>query len=72
QIILRAPFATPRFTLQVEGRLSQPPRVETGRIATTLEKTARALWLKGGAWHQSDTAATLCFNLSKGQTTVTI
>ncbi len=72
QIILRAPFATPRFTLQVEGRLSQPPRIEAGGIATTLDKVAQPLWLKGGAWHQADTAATLCFDLPKGQTTVTI
>jgi len=72
QVTLRAPFATPRFTLRIEGKTSRPPVLDSGGAATTLEKVGQALWLKSGTWCESDGAVVLCFDLPKGQTTVTI
>lgn len=72
KIALRAPFGTPRFTIRVNGRLARTPRVETPGGATPLEAVGQPLWLRPGTWHQTDDGATLCFDLRKGQTTITI
>ncbi|UCD50619.1 MAG: twin-arginine translocation signal domain-containing protein [Phycisphaerales bacterium] len=70
KIALQAPFATPHFTLRIEGKMSRPPVVERGAAATTLEKVGQALWLKSGTWCESDDGVMLCFDLSKGHSTV--
>ena len=72
QITLRAPFATPRFTVRIPGKPAQPPRIETTGIATTPNEVTDPLRLQPNTWHQTDTATTLCFNLPKGQTTIAI
>ena len=72
RIVLRAPFATPRFTIRVKGKISQVPAVERNGVAETLEKVGQVLWLKSGSWCEDGDGVTLCFDLAKGQSTVVI
>lgn len=72
KVTLRAPFATSRFTLRLKGRVSQTPVVRAGGSTTPLEKVARRLHLKRGTWYQEDGNVTVCFDLPKGQSTVSI
>lgn len=72
QIALRAPFATPRFTMRIKGEISQPPVVQSGGATRALEKVGQVLWLKSGTWCEDDDGVMLCFDLSKGQSTVVI
>ena len=71
-ITLRAPFATPRFTLRLSGRAAQPPAVRSNGSPVALEKVAQKLWLKSGTWCEDDGNVMLCFDLPKGQSTVAL
>jgi len=72
RVALRAPFATPRFTLRFKGKVSQPPAVESGGAVKALEEVGQALWLKSGTWCEDDDGVVTCFDLSKGQSTIVI
>jgi len=72
RVALRAPFATPRFTMRIKGKVSQSPEVQSGGVARALEKVGQVLWLKPGTWCEDDDGVMLCFELSKGQSTVVI
>jgi hypothetical protein len=69
---LHAPFATPRFTLRLQGRVSQPPALRSSGSVISLEKVGQKLWLKNGTWCEDDGGVLLCFDLPKGQTTVAL
>jgi hypothetical protein len=71
-LVLRAPFATTRFTLRIPGRPSQTPALAAGGVTTPLEETRTKPWLKSGRWHQEDDAVIVCFDLPKGASTLTI
>jgi len=72
KITLRAPFATPRFTVGIAGKVSQTPAITEDGTTTPLEKVGQALWLKSGTWCENENGITLCFDLPKGDTTVTV
>ena len=72
QVMLQAPFATPRFTLRIRGQVSRSPVVERHGVAVTLKKVGQRLWLEDGTWCTDDDGVTMCFALSKGHSTVVI
>ncbi len=72
RIALRAPFATPRFTLRIKGKVSQSPVVEGGGVATALQEVGQSLWLKSGSWCEDDDGVMICFDLTKGSSTIVI
>jgi hypothetical protein len=72
RVALRAPFGTPRFTLRIRGKVSQSPVVESGGVATALQKVGQPLWLKSGSWCEDDDGVMICFDLPKGQSAIVI
>ena len=72
RVSLQAPFATPRFTVHVKGKASQPPVVENNGATMVLEKVGQALGLRSGTWCEGDDGVTMCFDLAKGRSTVVI
>ena len=71
-VTFEAPFASPRFTLRVKARASQTPAVATDATTRKLEQVGNMQWLKSNTWYQDDDSVTVCFDLPKGRSTVTI
>jgi len=71
-IALQAPFAAPRFTVRVKGKISKAPVVEHDGSKVALERVGRRLWLKSGTWYEDDEGAVMCFDLAKGRSTIAI
>jgi len=72
-IRLQAPFACPGFTVQVKHPPTQhPPKLTQGQKIKALRPVGDLLHLKAGTWHAQDTDLTLCFDLPKGTSTLTI
>ena len=75
KITLTAPFASPRFTLEIAGASTRPPSLTRSvgegepRIPPLSEVTNR-LKLKSGTWQRSKETTTVCFDLPKGKTVV--
>ncbi len=68
-----APFATPRFTVQVKQ--SGPTRIPLLACAhkpVSLRSVKTLLHLAEGTWHRHDDQLTVCFNLPKGVSTLTL
>ncbi len=72
QVILDAPFATPRFTMRLHTESSQPPSVMMEGKVAKLDEVQSPLWLKSGAWHRGADGVTVCFDLPKGRSTVRV
>jgi len=63
---LRAPFASPRFTLEFASPLQGAPALIQGNQRTRLEEVASPLQLVAGKFQRTQTAWTACFDLPKG------
>ncbi len=66
-VTLRAPFASPRFTLKAAARGDARPGLTLGGKPRTLKKVARPLDLKPGTWTRDGTGLIVCFDLPKGE-----
>jgi hypothetical protein len=66
-VTLRAPFACPGFTLEVETTAGGPPVVEARGTSGPLAEAA-ADGLGPGTWHRAGDRTRLCFDLPKGVT----
>ncbi len=64
---LRAPFASPRFTLQVTAGGQGPPKLWLGGKPQALGEVARPLDLKPGTWTRDRAGVIVCFDLPKGK-----
>lgn len=67
---LNAPFASPRFTLTVDGLKDADPTVVHGDQRATLQRVSTAADLVTGKYHRADGKTTMCFDLTKGQTDI--
>ena len=73
QINLRAPFACPGFTLRVKRRVQGQPRHTTqNQPPVFLNEEAALRQLRAGVWHRGEDATTVCFDLPKGASTLTL
>ena len=72
RVIFDAPFATPRFTVRLDGKPTQPPAVVTGGAINRLKAVQNPLWLKSGTWHQDADGMTICFDLPKGRSSIEV
>jgi hypothetical protein len=59
----RAPFACPDFTVEVDRRLSQAPKLGD----KSMEEVNSIRKLKPGTWFRNEKQTTLCFALQKGR-----
>lgn len=66
RVAFKAPFASPNFTVEVEGPLAGPPRLFLGERQAALEEARKPLELKPGTWTRSERGAIICFDLPKG------
>jgi len=70
-VLLQAPFGTSRFTMRIRRRSLRAPSVKHNGAKMSLEKVGRLRWLKSGTWCEDDDGIILCFDLAKGQSTIT-
>jgi hypothetical protein len=69
-ITLRAPYACPGFTVEIANPTAGNPVVVSGASETALRSSGRLLDLAPGLFHQNETTTTVCFDLSKGVSTL--
>ncbi|WDQ14879.1 hypothetical protein [Rhodopirellula sp. P2] len=69
QLTLRAPFATEKFTLQVDGA-SGPVSIQQGSERTVLKEATDRSTLNAGTWISDGKTLVACFDLPKGTTQV--
>jgi hypothetical protein len=67
KIALRAPFASPDFTVEVDAAVDSPPKLIMKQKPVQLTEVDDARKLQAGTWlRRKDKGAILCFDLSKG------
>ena len=67
---LKAPFATPGFTLEFSSTKDGSPRVKHGDGEVELKKVSQVTLLKAGTWVKVGDKTVACFDLEKGKTTI--
>jgi hypothetical protein len=63
---LKAPFACPEFTVEVNRRVNAPPKVAN----KLLDEVNSALKLKPGTWFRDQKRTVVCFPLAKGESQI--
>lgn len=71
RLALKAPFATERFTLQIEGGAG-PVGIRNGKDVTMLREATRRSTLDVGSWIAEDGKLLACFDLPKGTSEVVL
>jgi hypothetical protein len=66
-VILDAPFASPNFTLQVNGRGPSPPQLTCGGRVTALRAVSQRSQLQSGTWLRDQQETLVCFDLPQGR-----
>ncbi len=72
QVTFTAPFATTRFTVRLAGGSQSPPTLILAGRRAELRRVTAPLQLKSGSWHSNSSEITVCFDLPKGKSTLTI
>ena len=67
RVTLQAPFAAPRFTIDVATASAGTVEVLTSGGPQPLKQVTKPLELVGGTWHQHDRGVTVCFDLPRGK-----
>ncbi len=68
--VLQAPFACPLFTLRVPRLGTQPPVIRTGARQIQLHAVTQPAQLASGTWLPESEHAVVCFDLTRGETTI--
>jgi hypothetical protein len=68
QVTLQAPFATPRFTLDIKVVQTSGVRLVGRDQSKMLQEVNKPLELKSGTFHRQKDGVTVCFDLSRGET----
>jgi len=71
RIVLRAPFASPDFTVGITKASSADPYVEAAGQRIRLNRVADHLKLVSGTWSSDNNMLYVCFDLHKGETILT-
>ena len=66
-VTLDAPFATPRYTLQVPARGDAVPKLSLAGKPQPLAEVSKPLDLKPGTWTREGAGLIVCFDLPKGE-----
>jgi len=70
RVTLQAPFATPRFTIDVATASAGAAELLTEGGPKALKQAKASLELASGTWHRHDRGMTLCFDLPRGRSVV--
>jgi len=68
----KAPFATPRFTVQLAPKGDAAPKLTLGEKPEPLKEVQRRLDLKPGTWTRDKEGVVVCFDLPKGTSRVQV
>lgn len=71
-VLLRAPYACPRFTLRVEGRGDGAPKLTAGDTPVSLTEVKRMRDLKAGSWLRDREGVVVSFDLPKGKSVLAL
>ena len=71
-VVLRAPFATRRFTVRVKSSPQNVPKLTANNQPMQLQQVNDLLRLKSGTWHADGQSLTVCFDLPKGKSTLQV
>ncbi|MBN2475533.1 MAG: twin-arginine translocation signal domain-containing protein [Pirellulales bacterium] len=66
-VVLRAPFACPRYTLAMGARDRAIPKLSHSGKPQTLREVSKPLELKPGTWTRDENGLIVCFDLEKGE-----
>lgn len=69
---LHAPFACPEFTVRIPANDSAIPSISGPDNPVKLERVSSALNLKANTWFRDGAELLICFNLQKGNSTVSL
>ncbi|MHC4119506.1 MAG: twin-arginine translocation signal domain-containing protein [Planctomycetota bacterium] len=72
QITFDAPFATTRFTVRTKARPTAEPRLTVGADRAQLRRVTTLLQLETRSWHDDGEQVTLCFDLPRGKSTLSL
>jgi len=72
RVTLTAPFAAPQYTLRFAAKGSVPPKLSQGDAPIPLEEAANMHDLKSGKWLREAGSVVVCFDLPKGQVSLTV
>jgi hypothetical protein len=67
KVTLQAPFAAPRFTLEVAAAPGRSVEVISNGAPQILKEVKAPLELAGGTFHRHDRSVTACFDLARGK-----
>jgi hypothetical protein len=69
-LVLKAPFAAPRFTLRAAANNDALPRIKAAGQSIKLEQVHKPERLKSGTWMREGKNIVVCFDLAKGTSTI--
>jgi hypothetical protein len=72
QITLHAPFSAPQFTLRIQTRAAGPAVLASGGPARSLREVRSPADLAAGTWCREDQETTVCFDLPRGESVLTV
>jgi hypothetical protein len=72
RITFSAPFATTRFTIRTRASSTTPPKLISNNQPVHLRRVNRPLQLQSHTWHKDGRNVMVCFDLSKGKSTLDI
>lgn len=72
KINLKAPFASPIYTLKISGAQNKVPTFTQNRKKTELKEVNRSLDLQNNTWTREGDDILVCFDLPKGESTITL
>jgi hypothetical protein len=72
QVILKAPFACPRFTLHIPADAQTVPRAASNGKPIPLEAVDSLRDLQSGKWFRDQKGVIVCFDLARGPLSVTV
>ena len=70
-LAISAPFSTTRFTIRVAASNPAAPRIQINGRVTSLDRVSMAPKLKPGTWMRDGNRIVICFDLPKGQSSIT-
>ena len=69
-VALRPPYACPGFTVEIENAPAGKPFVVAASAEKPLNSCGRLLDLAPGLFYQNGKSTSICFDLSKGESTL--
>jgi hypothetical protein len=72
RVVLNAPFDSPLFTLCISGVGNSVPSLNCGQTPIPMRKVAGRSDLAPGTWLSENDSVIVCFDLPKGEVTITV